>query len=122
MCVQKNQNSGVETMIELKFDEKGLIPAIIQEDDTGEVLMMAYMDKEALRRTMETGTTWFWSRSRQEYWNKGATSGNKQIVRKIFYDCDKDTLLVKVQQLGDGACHTGNRTCFFSELNPCKSA
>jgi len=102
-------------MIELKFDEKGLIPAIIQEDDTGEVLMMAYMDKEALRRTMESGTTWFWSRSRQEYWNKGATSGNKQIVRKILYDCDKDTFLVKVQQLGSGACHLGNRTCFSYE-------
>lgn len=99
----------------LKFDDKGLIPAIIQEATTGEVLMMAYMNEESLRRTVETGTTWFWSRSRKEFWNKGATSGNVQRVKEIFIDCDRDTVLVKVEQQGGGACHTGNRTCFFTK-------
>jgi phosphoribosyl-AMP cyclohydrolase len=103
-------------MIELKYDEKGLIPAIIQDEKDGAVLMMAFMNKESLQRTIEDGTTWFWSRSRQEFWNKGATSGNKQIVKKIFYDCDNDTLLITVEQIGAGACHTGNRTCFFREI------
>lgn len=100
----------------LKYDGNGLIPAIIQQHDTGEVLMMAYMNEESLKRTRETGTTWFWSRSRKEFWNKGATSGNTQLVKKILYDCDQDTLLILVDQQGAGACHTGNRTCFFTEL------
>lgn len=103
-------------MIELKYDEKGLIPTIIQDEKDGAVLMMAYMNKESLERTVEDGTTWFWSRSRQEFWNKGGTSGNKQIVKKILYDCDNDTLLITVEQIGAGACHTGNRTCFFREI------
>lgn len=102
-------------MIQLKFDEKGLIPAIIQDDATGDVLMMAYMNEESLRRTVDTGTTWFWSRSRSEFWNKGATSGNVQKVKRILFDCDNDTLLVRVEQIGSGACHTGERTCFFRE-------
>lgn len=101
----------------LKFDEKGLIPAVVQQHDTGEVLMVAWMDAEALRRTIETGTTWFWSRSRQEHWNKGATSGNIQHVKEIRYDCDGDTLLVLVDQVGV-ACHTGARSCFFRTLMP----
>lgn len=100
----------------LSFDEKGLIPAVIQEVDTKEVLMVAYMDREALRRTLETGYTHFWSRSRKKYWKKGETSGNVQEVKSIFYDCDADCLLVMVKQHGSGACHTGNRTCFYREI------
>ncbi|MCX8006519.1 MAG: phosphoribosyl-AMP cyclohydrolase [Coriobacteriia bacterium] len=99
----------------LRFDEKGLIPAVVQQHDTGEVLMVAWMDAEALRRTIATGTTWFWSRSRQQHWNKGETSGNVQRVKEIRYDCDADTLLVLVDQVGV-ACHTGERSCFFRTL------
>jgi phosphoribosyl-AMP cyclohydrolase len=102
-------------MEELKFDDNGLIPAIIQQYDTGEVLMMAYMNAEALRLTQSTQTTWFWSRSRGELWNKGATSGNIQRVKEIRYDCDADCLLVAVDSPGP-ACHTGNRTCFFRRI------
>jgi len=98
---------------ELKYDEKGLIPAIIQDFDNGDVLMLAYMDRKALEMTLETGFTHFWSRSRQKYWEKGQTSGNLQEVKEVLYDCDEDTLLIKVIQRGKGACHTGNRTCFF---------
>lgn len=101
---------------ELKFDEKGLIPAVVQEVDTKEVLMVAYMDKEALRRTIETGYTHFWSRSRQKYWKKGETSGNLQEVKSVHYDCDADCLLIMVKQHGSCACHTGNRTCFYREI------
>jgi phosphoribosyl-AMP cyclohydrolase len=102
-------------MTELKFDKSGLIPAIVQQYDTGEVLMMAYMNAEALRLTQSTKTTWFWSRSRGELWNKGATSGNIQQVKEICYDCDADCLLVKVDSPGP-ACHTGNRSCFFRKV------
>lgn len=101
---------------EIKYDEKGLVPAIVQDISSDEVLMLAYMNSTALKKTISTGKTHFWSRSRQKYWMKGETSGNIQLVRKIFYDCDRDTLLVKVEQIGDGACHTGNRTCFYREL------
>jgi phosphoribosyl-AMP cyclohydrolase len=101
---------------ELKYDDKGLIPAIIQDAINNEVLMLAYMDKKALEMTLETGFTNFWSRSRQKYWKKGETSGNVQEVKEIFYDCDEDTLLIKVNQKGKGACHTGNRTCFFRSI------
>jgi phosphoribosyl-AMP cyclohydrolase len=101
---------------ELKYDEKGLIPAIVQEAETGEVLMMAYMNKKSIEMTLETGYTHFWSRSRQKYWKKGETSGNLQRVKEIFYDCDEDTLLIRVIQQGKGACHTGERTCFFRKL------
>lgn len=100
---------------DLKFDERGLIPAIVQQHDTGEVLMMAWMSAESLRLTRETGTTWFWSRSRGELWNKGATSGNMQRVISIAADCDRDCLLVRVDSPGP-ACHTGSRSCFFNEL------
>ena len=101
---------------ELKYDEKGLIPAIIQDDENGDVLMMAYMNGSSLKMTLETGFTHFWSRSRKEYWKKGATSGNVQKVKEILYDCDSDTLLIKVKQHGTVACHTGNRTCFFRKI------
>jgi phosphoribosyl-AMP cyclohydrolase / phosphoribosyl-ATP pyrophosphohydrolase len=98
----------------LQFDkETGLIPAIVQDVQSKEVLMLAYMNRESLIKTIETGTTWFWSRSRQEYWNKGATSGHIQKVVRISYDCDKDTLLVEVRQTG-AACHTGKYSCFFT--------
>lgn len=100
----------------LKFDANGLIPAIIQDEKTKDVVMMAYMNEESVKRTLETGTTWFWSRSRQEYWNKGATSGNTQAVKKVLYDCDEDCLLVIVDQSGKGACHTGEWSCFYREL------
>ena len=99
----------------VKFDEKGLIPAIVQDAATNAVLMLAYMNGESLAKTVETGYTWFWSRSRQELWNKGATSGNMQEVKELWADCDSDTLLVKVDSPGP-ACHTGNRTCFFKKL------
>ena len=99
----------------LKFDEKGLIPAIVQDAETGEVLMVAYMNDEALRRTMSTGEAWFYSRSRQELWHKGATSGNRIKVTKLWKDCDSDTILVVGNPMGP-VCHTGNKTCFFQEL------
>lgn len=101
---------------DIKFDSKGLVPAIVQEADTGEVLMLAYMNAESIKMTLESGYTHFWSRSRQEYWKKGATSGSLQEVRELLYDCDGDTLLVRVKQQGSGACHTGERTCFFRKL------
>ncbi len=97
------------------FVKSELIPAICYEVDTQTVLMLAYMNEESLRRTLETGYTWFWSRSRQEYWNKGATSGHLQKVVSVYADCDDDTLLVNVRQIGV-ACHTGAYSCFFKEL------
>ena len=100
---------------ELKFDEKGLIPAVVVDSITKKVLTVAYMNKESLKLTLETGYTWFWSRSRQELWNKGATSGNLQKVIDIHADCDDDTLLVRVKPAGP-ACHTGSYTCFFKEI------
>lgn len=100
---------------ELKFDDRGLIPCIVQQHDTGEVLMMAWMNEESLHLTCQTGTTWFWSRSRSELWNKGATSGNIQRVVELKYDCDGDCLLARVDSPGP-ACHTGNRSCFYRTL------
>ena len=97
----------------VRFDGAGLVPAIVQEQGTGAVLMMAWMNRESLERTLATGRTWFWSRSRQELWCKGETSGDRQYVREAFYDCDGDTVLVVVEQEGRGACHTGERSCFF---------
>ncbi len=102
-----------EALAAVRYGEDGLVPAIVQEHGTGRVLMMAWMNDESLGRTLETGRTWFWSRSRQEYWCKGETSGNRQFVREAFYDCDGDTLLFVVDQEGDGACHTGEYSCFF---------
>jgi len=97
---------------EIAWDERGLVPAIVQDADTGQVLMLAYMNRESLELTLETGQTHFWSRSRQELWHKGATSGNIQHVREIRYDCDGDTLLVLVKPAGP-ACHTGEVSCFY---------
>ena len=99
----------------LKFNEKGLIPAIVQDADTGEVLMLGYMNEEALKRTLAGDDVWFYSRSRQELWHKGETSGNYIKVRSVWLDCDSDTILVKAHPTGP-VCHTGNRTCFFQEL------
>jgi phosphoribosyl-AMP cyclohydrolase len=106
-----------ETLSQLKFDASGLIPAIVQDSVTNEVLMLAYMNSESLAQTLETGETWFWSRSRAELWHKGATSGNVQHVVKILIDCDADALLIHVQPAGP-ACHTGNQTCFYQTLSP----
>jgi len=95
----------------LNYNEAGLIPAIVQDAGSGAVLMMAYMNREALAKTLATGETWFWSRSRQAFWHKGETSGNVQRVKEVLYDCDRDTLLVKVEQRG-AACHEGYYSCF----------
>lgn len=97
---------------DVAFDDRGLAPAIVQDADDGTVLMLAWVDSEALRRTLESKTTWFWSRSRQEYWNKGATSGNTQEVVEVRYDCDADAILMRVRANGP-ACHTGERSCFY---------
>jgi phosphoribosyl-AMP cyclohydrolase len=102
---------------ELRFDDRGLIPAVVQEADTGEVLMVAWMNREALDRTLKDGRTWFWSRSRQELWAKGETSGNLQHVQEVVADCDGDVLLVRIHQVGV-ACHTGERSCFHRPLEP----
>ena len=97
----------------VQFNADGLVPAIVQEDGTGQVLMLGWMNETTLRRTFAEGRTVFWSRSRQEEWRKGDTSGDRQFVRHAFYDCDGDTLLFVVEQEGRGACHTGERSCFF---------
>ena len=100
------------------MDKKALIPAVVQDYDTGEVLMLAYMDQESLKKSLEEGYTWFWSRSRKRLWKKGESSGNTQKIREIRYDCDNDSILVRVEQEGH-ACHTGNRSCFYRKLeNP----
>jgi phosphoribosyl-AMP cyclohydrolase len=99
----------------LKFDAAGLVPAVVQDDGDGAVLMVAWMDAEAVRRTLTSGRTWFWSRSRRQYWQKGETSGHVQHVRSVTADCDGDTLLVRVEQVGP-ACHTGTRSCFGHPL------
>ncbi len=103
-------------MLEIKYDSQGLVPAIIQDYESGEVLMMAYMDVTALKKTIETGFTHFWSRSRKKYWKKGETSGHVQEVKEVLIDCDADTLLIKVIQHGPGACHTGHRSCFYRNI------
>lgn len=105
-----------DSLIEaVKYDERGIVPAIVQDAATGEVLMLAYMNAESLAMTIETGETWFWSRSRRMLWHKGETSGNTQRVVSVSIDCDGDTLLVRVTPDGP-ACHTGERTCFFRSL------
>jgi phosphoribosyl-ATP pyrophosphohydrolase/phosphoribosyl-AMP cyclohydrolase len=100
---------------ELKLDDKGLIPVIIQDEQSGEVLMLGYMNEESLELTLSSGEVWFYSRSRKELWHKGATSGNRLIVREVWLDCDRDTVLVKARPMGS-VCHTGERTCFFQKL------
>src|SRR3990170_262966 len=99
----------------LNFDDKGLVPVIAQDASTGEVLMLAYMNEESLRRTLSSGQAWFYSRSRQELWHKGETSGNRLKVRSVWKDCDSDTILVKAKPTGP-ICHTGNMSCFFEEM------
>ena len=99
----------------LKFDKDGLIPAIVQDTENNEVLMMAYMNLDSLKETIKVGKTCFWSRSRQKYWVKGETSGHFQEVKNIYYDCDCDTLLIKAKQTG-AACHTMKRSCFYREI------
>ena len=111
---ETTQEVNWETM---KFDEKGLLAAIVQDAQSGEVLMFAYMNKESLEKTLSTGQAWFYSRSRQELWHKGATSGNYLNVKKVLVDCDEDTVLLMVDPVGP-ACHTGNRSCFFRKLTP----
>lgn len=101
--------------LEQYFAKGELIPAVVQEASTGQVLMLAYMNKESLKRTLESGYTWFWSRSRHELWNKGATSGHLQKVVAMYSDCDNDTLLVQVEQTG-AACHTGHHSCFYTKM------
>ena len=100
----------------LKYNENGLIPAIAQDAETGAVLMMAWMNAEALKKTLQTGQAHYWSRSREELWHKGASSGGIQHVRGVYVDCDQDALLLMVAQDGGGACHTGRKTCFYREL------
>ncbi|UNK18620.1 bifunctional phosphoribosyl-AMP cyclohydrolase/phosphoribosyl-ATP diphosphatase HisIE [Paenibacillus sp. N3/727] len=110
------QDLSLEQVIEhIRWDEAGLVPSIVQDSTTKQVLMMAYMNRESLRLTLESGETWFWSRSRQELWHKGTTSGNIQSVVSVAYDCDGDTLLVQVNPKGP-ACHTGEYTCFYNEI------
>ena len=104
-----------DTIDQLKFDSNGLIPAIVQDVNNNEVLMMAYMNKESLRRTLDDGKACYWSRSRQEFWVKGMTSGHIQQVKEICFDCDCDTLLLKVEQTGP-ACHTNKRSCFYRKI------
>ena len=102
-------------LAKIKFDEHGLVPAVVQDVQTNAVVMLAYMNKESLQLTVQTGYTWFWSRSRQELWNKGATSGNLQRVVEMYYDCDGDALLVKAELSGP-ACHTGEYSCFHNPI------
>jgi phosphoribosyl-ATP pyrophosphohydrolase/phosphoribosyl-AMP cyclohydrolase len=111
-----NDNREIGEILEqIRWNEAGLVPAVVQDDVSKEVLMLAYMNRESLTRSVETGETWFYSRSRGELWNKGATSGHKQRIRSLHYDCDADTLLVRVVQQGP-ACHTGKYSCFFHEI------
>ncbi|MCX6712784.1 MAG: phosphoribosyl-AMP cyclohydrolase [Candidatus Vogelbacteria bacterium] len=103
--------------MKLDFNKmNGLVPAIIQDYQTKEVLMVGFMNEEAYQKTLSSGTTWFWSRTRNKLWNKGETSGHFQNVKEIFIDCDNDSLLILVEQMGDCACHTGNRSCFYTKL------
>ena len=117
MPVANPISASAEALDQVTYNSDGLVPAIVQEEGTGQVLMMAWMNDEALRKTLDTGRTWFWSRSRQEYWCKGETSGDRQYVRSAYYDCDGDTLLFVVEQEGRGACHTGERSCFFRSFD-----
>jgi len=107
-----------EELDRVSYNGDGLVAAIVQDAENGQVLMMAWMNAESLAKTMATGRTWFWSRSRQEFWCKGETSGDRQYVRAAFYDCDGDVVLFIVDQEGKGACHTGERSCFFRAFGP----
>lgn len=107
-----------EQLASIKYDAAGLVPAIVQDVDTKAILMMAWMNSETLRLSLEEGRTVFWSRSRQEVWRKGDTSGDRQYIRSAHYDCDQDALLFVVEQEGKGACHTGEYSCFFRAFGP----
>ncbi|MGA2837278.1 MAG: phosphoribosyl-AMP cyclohydrolase [Acidimicrobiales bacterium] len=111
-----------EELEAVAYNGDGLVGAIVQDASDGSVLMFAWMNAESLARTLETGRTWFWSRSRQEFWCKGETSGDRQYVRRVAYDCDGDALLITVDQEGAGACHTGHRTCFYRAFGDGASA
>jgi phosphoribosyl-AMP cyclohydrolase len=100
----------------IKFDENGLVPVIAQDYQDGAVLMLAYMNRESLQKTLDTKEMVYWSRSRKTLWHKGDTSGHIQKVKQMFYDCDADAILAKIEQVGDVACHTGNRSCFFQKM------
>jgi len=103
-------------MENIKFNAEGLVPVIAQDHKDGAVLMLAYMNQESLKKTLETKEMWYWSRSRKVLWHKGDTSGHVQKVKELYYDCDADALLAKIEQVGDIACHTGNRSCFFNKM------
>jgi phosphoribosyl-AMP cyclohydrolase/phosphoribosyl-ATP pyrophosphohydrolase/phosphoribosyl-AMP cyclohydrolase len=107
-----------EQLAAIRYDSAGLVPAIVQDAATGEVLMLAWMNAESLSLSLSEGRTVFWSRSRQELWRKGETSGDRQWIRSAAYDCDGDVILLRVEQEGRGACHTGERTCFFRSFGP----
>ncbi len=113
---KSNANDFTKLISQVKFDDKGLVPAIIQDSDSGKVLMLAYMNKESIKKSLETGNTHFYSRSRQRLWMKGETSGHIQKIQEIYFDCDKDSMLIKVKQT-DSACHTGHYSCFFNRLD-----
>ncbi len=116
MNIEHIEESIEELLAKLKFDAKGLIPAIAQDDRDGTVLMMAWMNAESITLTLQTGEIHYWSRSRSELWHKGATSGHIQKVKHFYYDCDADVVLIKIDQIGNIACHTGQRSCFFKEV------
>ena len=118
MTVGTPISASPEQLATVSYNSDGLVPAIVQDQGTGEVLMMAWMNQDTLRETLESGRTVFWSRSRQARWRKGDTSGDRQFVRAAFYDCDGDTLLLVVEQEGAGACHTGERSCFYRRFGP----
>lgn len=111
-AIATNNLTGAIPIEDIRYNEQGLVPAIAQDYLDGTVLMMAWMNRESLQKTLDTGEVWYWSRSRQELWHKGATSGHLQKVKGIRYDCDSDALLVTIEQVGDVACHTGERSCF----------
>jgi len=115
-CLWKNTPLTGKIMTEPDFEKgEGLVPTVVQDDRTGEILMLAYMNRESWLKTIETGKAHFWSRSRKSLWLKGETSGHVQLVREIRLDCDRDTILLKVEQLGGAACHTGHRSCFYQK-------
>jgi phosphoribosyl-AMP cyclohydrolase len=111
-------DASAEQLAAVTFNADGLVPAVVQEHGSGQILMVAWMNEATLAETLESGRTVFWSRSRQERWAKGDTSGDRQWVREAYYDCDGDTLLFVVEQEGAGACHTGERTCFYRAFGP----
>ena len=106
-----------EIVSQLRFDDKGLLTAVAQDYRTGEILMLAHMNEESFRKTVETGEAVYWSRSRKKLWHKGEESGNVQKIRELLIDCDGDAIVMKIDQVGDAACHTGNRSCFYRKLD-----